>query len=240
MGVGYQASALHRISFLVIDEAAAYTSDPPPSWNLPPIPGARYRIDPARFRSPAAQDIIVWRDHLAIKYRGQLGELLSWDETSDYSKSEDAATSGDVLLRYVAARFDESGPQAIHRLVGADKPAHEEIHRALERVDRRGFTSQFPQLQLVYSYWLPFQREMIIEEPDWQGKTERFGSSFRLLEEVRELKALIVAADPQCIEWTPEREVPTKTLWAAWQAGETIARICAAATSRRLPFWTTG
>jgi hypothetical protein len=197
-------------------------------------------VDPARFRSPAARDIIVWRDRLAIKYRGQLGELLWWDEASDYSKSEEAATSADVLLRYVAAITDEGGPQALRSLVGADKPKHDEIDRALAGAERRGFTGRFRQLLLAYTFWLPFQRDMIIEEADWQGKTERFGSSFRLEEEVRELRTLIADADPQSRAWTPEREAPTKALWSAWQASETLARICAAAVSRHLPLWTTG
>jgi len=204
------------------------------------MPGVRYMLEPARFRSPAAQDVIVWRDRLAIKYRGQLGELLSWDETSDFWTCEDAATSADLLLRYVAAIADEGGPQALRGLVGADEPALDEIDRVLEGADRRGFTGRFPQLLLVSRYWLPFQRAMIIEEPDWRGKTKRFGSNFRLEEEVRELRALIADADPRSVEWTRERDVPTRALWAAWQASETVARICAAATSRRLPLWTTG
>ena len=240
MGIGYAASALHLISYLVIDETAPYTTTPPVSWHLPPMPGVRYMREPARFRSLAAQDIIVWRDRLAIKCRGQLGELLSWDETSDYSKSEEAATSADVLLRYVAAIADEGGPQALRGLVGANKPAHDEIDHARAGAERRGFTGRFRQLLLVYAFWLPFQRDMIIEEPDWQGKTERFGSSFRLEEEVRELREQIADADPRSKEWTSEREAPTRALWAAWQASETVARICAAATSLRLPLWTTG
>jgi hypothetical protein len=196
--------------------------------------------NPAGFRSPVAGDIIAWRDHLAIRYGSQLGELLSWDEASDYSKSEDVAPGADLLLRYVAAVVDERGPQAIHSLVGADKPAHDEIHRALGGVDRRGCAGRFPQLLLVPEFWLPFQQNMIIEEPDWQGETKQFGSNFWLAEEIRELRALITDADPRSVDWTPERDVPTKVLWAAWHASETIARVCAAATSRHLPFWTTG
>jgi hypothetical protein len=240
LGVGYQASALHKIGYLDLDKDAPSTSEPPFLWKLPPIPDARYATEPARVRSPAAADIIAWRDRLAIKYRSQLGEVLSWDETSDFVESEDAATSADVLLRYVAARVDEDGSPAIRGLIDADEPPIGEIQRALEGADSRGFTSRFPQLLLRSAFWLPFQRNVIIEEPDWQGASERFGSNFRLEEELRELKALIAEADPRSVEWTNDRGVPTNALWAAWQASETIARICAAATSRHLPFWTTG
>jgi len=194
---------------------------------------------PARSRSPAAADIIAWRDQLAIKYRDQLGEVLTWDETSDFVQSEDIGASADVALHYVAARIDEDGPQAIRALVDAERPAFDEIDRALAGAESRGFTSRFPQLLLSFQCWLPFQRNMIIEEPDWQGTTERFGSNFRLEEELRDLKALIAEADPRSVEWTNDRSVPTKALWAAWQASETIARICAVATSRHLPLWTT-
>jgi hypothetical protein len=102
VGVGYQASALQLITYLVVDENAPYTTEPPP--RAPPLlPGTRYMKDPPRFRSPAIADIISWRVKLAIKYAEQLGELLFWDEESDFRRAEDAAVSGDVLLRYVAA-----------------------------------------------------------------------------------------------------------------------------------------
>ncbi|QEX19509.1 hypothetical protein FRZ44_48230 [Hypericibacter terrae] len=240
MGVGYQASALHKIAYLVVDEAAPSTSEPPSWWKLPPIPGAQYATEPARVRSPTAVDVIAWRDQLAIKYRGQLGEVLTWDEASDFVESEDAATSADVLLRYVAARIDERGTQGIRSLIDAEGPPSVEIGRALEGAESRGFTSRFPQLLLRSAFWLPFHRNMIIEEPDWQGRTERFGSNFRLEEELRDLRMLIAEADPRSGEWTSDRSVPTKVLWAAWQASEMMGRICAAATSRHLPFWTTG
>src|SRR5882762_1375410 len=33
--------------------------------------------------------------------------------------------------------------------------------------------------------WLPFKRHLIIEEPNWEGKVERYGSAFRLLDSGR-------------------------------------------------------
>src|SRR5438552_18535807 len=99
MGVGYSASALHLISYLDTQKSP---STPAPAWMG--LPGARYYdFAQAGFRSPAAAEIVAWRDRLAAKYRGQLGEALSWDEASDYSRSEDVGVNDDVLLRYVAA-----------------------------------------------------------------------------------------------------------------------------------------
>ncbi len=196
MGVGYEASALHLINSLVVDESAPYTTEPPAGSGLPLIPGTRYMIGAPRFRSPAASEIIRWRDRLAVKYRAQLGERLAWDEASEFSADEEAATSADVMLRYVAAIVDERGPGGLRGLVGAEKPPHEEIRRALDGVDRRGFTGRFPQLSLTEYYWLPFQRNLIIEEPDWQGRTRRFGSVYRLADQLRDLRALLRETDP--------------------------------------------
>ena len=240
MGIGYQASALHRISYLVADEAAPFATEPPPRWKLPPLPGVKYMLEPVRFRSPAPDDIIMWRDLLAAKYRSQLDEPLSWDETSDYSASEDVAPSADLLFRYVAAMVDEGGPNEMRRLIGAEAPPRDEIGRALESAEHRGFDGRFPQLLLTPKYWLPFRRNMIIEEPDWQGTMQRFGSSIRLADEVQELRALIRGADPRMAEWASEWNVPTTPLWAAWQVSETVSRISAAATSHQLPLWIAG
>ena len=233
MGVGYAASALHLISYFVVDDAA---TKPPAGLMLPEIPGARYIEGPLRFRSPAATDVIAWRDRLATKYRGQLDELLTWDESSDFVQSEDTATSADLLLRYVAAVLDLRGAEGMRALVGTAEPGHEEIGRILGEADGRGFTSRFPQLLLVSKFWLPFQRNMIIEEPDWEGRTERFGSNYRLAEELEGLRNAIKSADPLAGK---EREAPTEILWAAWQASETISRLCTIATSHHLPFWGT-
>lgn len=240
MGVGYEASPLHRISILVVDEAAPSTTEPPPGWLLPPLLGVRYMTEPPRFRSPAAGDIIRWRDRLAEHRLAELGERLTWDETSDYESSEDAAVSADVMLRYVAAIVDERGPRGLGALVGLEKPDHPEIARALDGVERRGFTGRFPQLSLGEYHWLPFQQNLILEEPDWEGKTRRFGSVYRLADQVADIRALLREADPACAEWTAEREVPSRILWAAWQASETVARVCAAGAERHLPVWTTG
>jgi hypothetical protein len=239
LGIGYQASALHKIVHLVVDEDAPYWTEPPPGWKLPLFPGVRYMKDPARFRSSDAADIIAWRDQLAAKYRDQFGELLTWDEGSDVSESAETATGADVSFRYVAALLDERGPEGIHDLVGTTKPGHAEIARALHEADRRGFTGRFPQFLLVSKYWLPFQRNMVIEEPSWLGTVERFGSNYRLTEELQQVRDAILAVDPSAALWTVDREIPDETLWAAWHASEAFSRICAIATSQHLPFWGT-
>lgn len=240
MGVGYSASPLHRISYL--DLASSGFTSPSPR-DLPPDLGAlnaRHATGPVYLRSPTAAEIIAWRDRLAVKYREQLGEALTWDEQSNFEISEDIAISCEVCLHYVAAIIEESGPRAVRRLIDTDIPTPGEIERAVASVERRGFSGPFPQLKLVARFWLPFRRNMIIEEPDWQTRTRRYGSSYRLADELEELRQLIKDADPRSVDWTERSDLPAKTLWAAWQASATIVRICNTANSRHLPLWTTG
>jgi hypothetical protein len=197
-------------------------------------------IREGRFRSPLETDIVIWRDRIAQKYADQLGEILSWDEASGFQQSEDVATSADLLLRYVAAVVDQRGPDARY-LAGTRKPSHSEMGPVFDFAEQRGFTSGFPQLLLGAKYWLPFRRHMIIEEPDWNGTVARFGSVFHFVDELKELRTFISSADPGATVWTAERpDPPDDVLSRAWQASDTISRLCAVATTRRIPLWTTG
>jgi len=216
LGVGYAASALHRILDLVTDESAAAPSEPPPEL-AQAFPGVKWGR-PAKFRATPVADILAWRERLAEKYWSQLGEILTWDEENDFEAAEDTRTSADVQFHYLAALIDERGPEA---------------------VGRHGFTSRFPQMLLGAMHWLPFERNLIIEEPDWRGKLRRFGSSERLIEEIIDLRDLIAAADLRATEQNPDQG-REDLLGAAWQASETVARIGAIAVRERVPLWTTG
>jgi len=240
LGVGFQASALHHIRYAVTDGDASFSTEPPPGWPFPPIPGVRYRQGALRFRSPAAADIVAWRDRLAGKYQDLLGERLCWDETSDFMVSEDVGTSDDLALRYIAAFVDGSGAEAIRQLVGTLRPSYEEFVHVFTAADARGLSGQFPQLVIAPKFWLPFHRNTVIEELDWEGRPEQFGSIYRLEEELGSLRELIGNADPQSMERSPDREPSEMVLHAAWQASSTLASLCSAATSNQLPFWTTG
>lgn len=241
MGVGYSASPLHRIAYLEPDPNATEQLAPPPFLKDFP-PGTVWDGRPTRFRSPARADIVAWREGISTKYHGQLGEDLSWNEDSDFERSEDVATSADMLFRYVAAVLDQQGNERAARvLLGAIKPPYELLDRVFTDADRRSFAGKFPHLLLGAHYWLPFQRHLIIEEPDWQGNVRRFGSTTRLNGEVRIVRAFIAAADPSATYWTAKRvERPPDVLAAAWQASDTIFRLGSAALSHHLPLWTTG
>ena len=253
MGVGYQASPLCRISDLEIPgdvpkdtpgpgQPVASGEDPasdPPSGQ-PGFSGI-IRDAPMGSRSSVKADILEWRDHLARKYRVQLGEDLSWDEDSDFKQSADAGVSGDLLLRYVAAVLDQRGPDAARALVGVREIPDAEMDAVLGEANQRGFAGRYPQLLLDAQYWLPFKRHLIIEEPDWLGTVTRFGSAPRLADELAEVRASIAAADPKAAAWPVDAPPPSDDLLAnVWQASEIVARLCDAAIAQHLPLWITG
>jgi hypothetical protein len=245
MGVGYQASPLHRISYqdrsATTPRPAVRGEDPVMDALIEHSGAIIVHEGPMRFRSPAKADILAWRERIARTYRDQLGEDLSWDEDSGFELSEDAATSADMLLRFVAAVLDQQGPAAARALAGRAKPPHSELDLVFAETDRRGFTGQYPQLLLGARYWFPFQRDMIIEEPSWEGAVERYGSLFRLADEVREVRAFIAGTDPSATAWTAQQETPQDdVLAAAWQASDTVWHLSAAAMAQRVPLWTTG
>jgi hypothetical protein len=240
MSIGYSVSALHKIASGI--ESFSGPMPPELSFLLKDmnIDGAAFRPIPAQSQSAGIADIVAWRDGLAKKYQGQLGEVLTWDESSNVEVSEDVAASADVRLRYVAILVEKGGPQAVRDLLGVNEPERNAIERAFGALERNGSTGQFQQLLMVSSYWLPFQRDIILDAPDWLGEESQMGSTFRLADELKALRAMIAEADPPSTQWTRDREVPESVLGAAWQASDTILHLCTDAMARKLPLWTTG
>jgi hypothetical protein len=253
MGIGYEVSPLHRIAYL---DTAAMERQQAAAPKSKKDAGEQYIIDlmtgfsgagtgqkpkgiigEPSFRYPAADAIAPWRDRLAAKYHGQLDEVLIWDESSGFEDGDDVATSADVMLRYVTALADEGGPAALTRLIGTGRPPQADLEQALSRAEQRGYTGRYPQLLLVEQYWLPFRRDMIIAEPDWEGQPSRFGSASNLLRQVTEVRALIRRADPKVVRWTADEDAPEHVLDAAWQASETVHRLATLAVAHHLPLW---
>lgn len=192
-------------------------------------------------RSPPAAVIVAWRDRLSDKYAHQLGEQLLWDENSEFDRSEDVAASADVSLRYTAAILDQRGPAGARFLAGASEPSGEVLNAAFSDAERWGFAGRFPQLLRGARYWLPFRRHLIIEEPNWRGNLGRYGALFQLRDELAAVRTIILETDPAAARWTVENMTPPPdVLAAAWQASDTISRLCAAAIDRHIPLWTAG
>jgi len=146
-----------------------------------------------------------------------------------------------MLLRYVAAVLDEHGAADVPAIARTAEPNDPVLDKVFARIDRRGFTGRFLHLLLDALYWFPFERDLILEAPDWRGDIAKLGSLARLAIEVAELRAAIAAADPASTAWSAERDVPQNDVLAsAWQASDTVARLCSRALKMRLPLWTTG
>ena len=79
----------------------------------------------------------------------------------------------------------------------------------------------------------------MIEEPDWDGSLERYGSVLSLLDQITEIRAGIVEADPS-VERTVESDASQSSLAAAWWTSATVLRLATLAAQRHLPLWTTG
>ena len=244
MGVGYQVSPLRRL--IRMDTAglrtrAALAGESPLFDAIKDATGAPPQVadGPARTRSPDVGNVLAWRRWIGSKYRDQLGENLNWNERSTYEDSEDVTTSGDVILHFAAAVLDRSGQEGLASMIRQRRPTSDEMEAAFADAERRGFGGRFPQLLLGARCWLPFSRNMIIEEADWDGFQQRFGSVPCLFDEITAIRAGIAEADPPVKE-ASGIDVPDYSLAAAWQTSATVLRLASAALGKHLPLWTTG
>ena len=244
MGIGYQVSPLHRLMRMDTAEwhgRLAVRGENPLLDAIKDASGREVQIaDGAlRTRSPTVESILAWRQRLASKYRDQLDEELTWDEVSTYESSDDVATSGDVMLHFAAAVLDQRGQAGLRGMTHQRHPTSDEMEAAFANAERRGFAGRFPQLLLDARFWLPFSRNLMIEEPDWDGAVERYGSVPRLLDEITEIRAVITESDPS-LEQTTEQDALEQCLAAAWQTSATVLRLVTIAAERHLPLWATG
>jgi len=243
MGVGYQVSPLHRLVYLDMGDARQRAIVPGESRLLDALAYARgmnsVTDEPVRTRSPTVERILEWRQRLATKYRDQLNEALTWNERSTYETSDDVATSGDVLFHFAAAVLDQRGQAGLTDLIDQGRPPRDEMEPAFTEAERRGFGGRFPQLLLGANTWLPFQRNLMLEEPNWDGKMDRYGSVARLVDEITAVRGAIAEADPSVIRSLEDDVSSEKILSAAWQTSSPILRLAALATAKHLPLLTT-
>jgi hypothetical protein len=242
MGVGYCVSPLHRMTYF---DTSAMTTRPPVTGSGSPIDqiaeatGANVGVGTPRLYSPTEGEILVWRQGVATKYRDQLEEQLTWDEDTTFEVSEDVATIGDVMFHYAAAILDQHGKSELSKLIDAEKPSTQEFDAVFAEADRRGFGGRFPHLLLGANLWLPYKRQLMIEEPNWEGKLARYGSVFHLVDEVTTVRAAMVDTQPSVIH-SSAGETSDQVIVVAWQTSSTILRLAAIAAAKHLPLWTTG
>jgi hypothetical protein len=242
MGVGYCVSPLHRITYF---DTSAMTMRPPVKGSDSPIDqiaeatGASVGVGVPRLYSPAIKEILAWRQGVATKYRDQLEEQLTWDEDTTFEVSEEVATSSDVMFRYVAAILDQRGTSELNKLLDITEPPRHEYQAVFAEADRRGFGGRFPHLLLGANLWLPFRSQLMIEEPNWNGKLDRYGSVFHLVDEITTVRAAIADADPLIIHSSAD-QTSDQVIVAAWQTSNKILRLATIAAAKHLPLWTTG
>jgi hypothetical protein len=244
MGIGYQVSPLHRLIRMDTSELhvrAAVRGENPLLDAITDAGGRDVQVadGPLRTRSPTVESILAWRQRIANKYRDQLDEGLTWDESSTYESSDDVATSGDVMLHFAAAVLDQRGRVGLGSLIRQGRPTSDEMNTVFTNAERRGFAGRFPQFLLGARLWLPFSRNLMIEEPNWDGTVERYGSVPRLLDEIAEIRAGIAETDPS-VQHAAGPDAQEYSLAAAWQTSATVLRLVTLAQHRQLPLWTTG
>jgi hypothetical protein len=242
MGIGYCVAPLHRITHL---DTSAMTTRPSVKGSgstldsVAEVLGANVGEGTVRLRSPSMKNILAWRDRLAAKYHDQLEEDLTWDEDSAFEVSEDVATGGDVMFHYVAAVLDQRGKSDLSRMLDAGEPPSQELSAVFAEASRRSFGGRFPHLLLGANLWLPFKRHLMIEEPNWDGHLDRYGSVFHFVDEVTTVRSAIADAQPSVIH-TSDAETSDQVIVAAWQTSNTILRHATIAAAKHLPLWTTG
>lgn len=242
MGVGYCVSPLNRI---IHSDASRITTRPPVKGSNSPIDqvaeliGTNVGVGSPRFYSSTVEEILKWRQGLATKYHDQLEEDLTWDEETTLEVSEDVATSSDAMFHYLAAILDQRGTSELRKLIDITEPPRHEYEAVFAEADRRGFGGRFPQLLLGANLWLPFKRPLMIEEPNWEGKLDRYGSVFQLVDEITTVRAAMADADPT-LSHSSAAQTSDRVIVAAWQTSNTILRLATIAAAKHLPLWATG
>jgi hypothetical protein len=242
MGVGYSVSPLHRI---IRYDVSQPTTRPPvkgsdsPIDHLAELIGTNVGVGSPRLYSSTVEEILTWRQGLATKYRDQLEENLTWNEETTFEVSEEVATSSDVMFHYIAAILDQRGTSELRKLIDITEPPRYEYAAVFAEADRRGFGGRFPQLLLGANLWFPFKRHLMLEEPNWEGKPDRYGSVFHLVDEIITVKTAIADAQPSLVHASAD-ETSDKAIFAAWQTSNTILRLAKIAAAKHLPLWTTG
>lgn len=242
MGVGYSVSPLHRITYVDASRIAVRSpvkgSDSPID-QVAELVGTNVGVGTPRLYSPTVEEILTWREAIATKYRDQLEENLTWDERTAFEASEDVATSSDVMFHYVAAILDQRGTSELRKLINITDPPRHDYEVVFAEADRRGFSGRFPQLLLGANLWLPFKRDLMIEEPNWEGRLDRYGSVFHLVDEIIAVRTAIADVQPSFVHASAS-ETSDKAIFGAWQTSNAILRLAKLAAARHLPLWTTG
>jgi hypothetical protein len=93
---------------------------------------------------------------------------------------------------------------------------------------------------LAARIWLPFERNLMIEEPNWDGKVDRNGSVFRLVDEINAIRAAVAETDSSVVQSIETDAALERIHAAAWQTSSVILHLARLAAAKHLPLLTTG
>jgi hypothetical protein len=217
MTTGFVTAAFHAEPGLVFRPAQLGPAAPWPEINV-------------SLAKPTIIDIDVWRIPLNEKYAPQLGETLAWNEASTYHNAVDVPVAAQTALYCAAALLALRDPTGSHQLAGQRQPSPADLQNARNAIEALGYRCRFPQLLLRVDYWLPFERDMIIEEPDWAGENRRFGSVAALRQELEKVERFLRQA-------RSADKGPSPFLDQAILCVRSMMALATIAWSSKLPLW---
>ncbi len=244
MGVGYSASALHLAKAIKLPKHEQAEPPAPSSYeHFFAVKGYKSVIKsegPRQFAAASVAEILSWRDRVAKKYVGQIDEFC-WDERSSAEFSEDVSSGDDVNFYYAAAVFDQLTPRGSYEALSGTQTLSPAVkYAAIKARYDRGFSGRFPQLMTGASYWLSFDKNLVLEEPDWFGNPARFGSLPQLRRELGELRG-IFERSKQDLRVRTEPAAPRKhaILPAAYSVCLALEHVSDFALQHCVPVWKT-
>ncbi len=242
MSITYNVSSLHRLAY---DDS--FEMGPSKGGEvtrvLEKIHGRRLDVrkfvmkDGQRVRTdgPSRQttDVLAWREQFNKNHIGVLGEPVTWDENSDFMQIEDFPNHGDALLRYTSAVFAFGGDEADLTIPSDD---YASVLGVLNAVREAPELPRFKQIIGCKDYWLPTQAHILIKDNNWRSFPQSFGSSYRLLDDLRDVAALIAAADPAVTSIASRCPKRGNTILEyAWMTCRIMSEFCAVAIEQHLP-----
>lgn len=152
---------------------------------------------PDGFNPPSAEealdDVIRWRNAVNRHFADDLDKPLDWPEGAEEPYYTDKPDTDPYLCLLAAARYVDTGQTLPEELdVKGDIPILSEMKGEIK--------TRFPHLLLGVELWLPADFNLLFSANDAIGNQQMFGSTLRLLEELKTLNAECWGADPETLK----------------------------------------
>ena len=234
MSYSFTVSALSAIYWLDTDALMRSLGLPPETNVFTYTPEQAQPFEHAS--SPEA--VMQWWRAVQEARIGQLRTAVEWDETSKVEIVRYLYAGQDMELYNLLAYVDQAGTDSLANgfRARAQGPAGDDAE-LLDAARARGFAMRFPQLMTGPDFYLPIPANLVLEVPDWRGKTTRFGSLPSLERELTEILALIRAADPAAAAAGQNDTRQEDRLAGAYNAARIKLDLARAGLKENLPLW---